>query len=86
MTFWQHIVELRKKNKIPKQWRIKHIRPHLLEICPDGRYRENAIRTIPFNQSITKDGKAKGDYVKRGRPAEAFRVGKGLFELIDDPA
>ena len=81
MSFWDEIRELRRHGKIPRQWRIADIRPFLLD-----RYAENAIRTIPPNQSITPDGEMKGDYVlRRNRPPMAYRVDRGVFELIDDP-
>jgi hypothetical protein len=54
MSFWDEIRELRRHGKIPRQWRIADIRPFLLD-----RYAENAIRTIPPNQSITPDGDIK---------------------------
>jgi hypothetical protein len=70
------------KKRIPRQWRYADIRPHLQE-----RFALSSIRTIPSNQSISKNGKVKGDYVlRRGREAQAFRLGDGLYELIEDPA
>ena len=38
------------------------------------------------NQSVSQDGKTKGDYIRKGREPEAFRLGGGLDELVDDPA
>ena len=80
VTFWQTIYELRKRSLIPKLWSRKDIRPHLR-----ARFKENTIISVPANESISRDGSIKGDYVKRGRAAKAHRVNRGLFELIDDP-
>ncbi len=50
----------------------------------DSEFSENAIRAIPYNHSISKDGKTKGDYVAKGRAPQFYRLGKGTFTLIDD--
>jgi hypothetical protein len=81
MTFWESIRHLRRKGLISRQWRVSDIRPHL-----KGQFAMKSIETIPANQSISRDGKVKGDYVlRRNRPPMAFRLGNGLYELIDDP-
>jgi hypothetical protein len=80
VTFWESIRDLRKHRRIPHQWRIGDIKPHL-----KSQFRPNTIRTVPANQSISRDGKEKGNYVLRGTKPEAFRLGDGLYELIDDP-
>jgi hypothetical protein len=60
---------------------VADIRPHL-----EARFSPNTITTVPANQSVSKDGSTKGDYVlRRGRQPEAFRLGDGLYELIHDP-
>ena len=81
MTFWESIRDLRRHGVIPRQWRVEDIRRHLQD-----RFAKNTISTVPWNQSMTRNGKILGDYVKRrGRPAEAYRVREGVLELIDDP-
>ena len=80
MTFWEAIYNLRQRGLIPRQWCRSDIRPHLRR-----SFAPNTITTVPSNESISRDGKVKGDYVKRGRQAKAFRLGDGLYELIDDP-
>lgn len=45
----------------------------------------NTIRTVPANQSISADGKEKGNYVLGGRKPAVYRLGDGKYELIDDP-
>jgi hypothetical protein len=80
MTFWEAIAELRRTEKIPKQWTVSSIRPHLAK-----RFSEGTILSVPMNQSITVNGQVMGSLVKKGRKPKAFRVALGLFELIDDP-
>ena len=80
MTFWQAIRSLRKRGLIPRQWRVADIRPHL-----ENYFSINTIRTVPANQSISADGKVKGNYVLHGEEPQAFRLGDGLYELIKDP-
>ena len=76
MTFWESIRQLRKRGTIPRQWRVADIQPHLA-----ARFSQNTIGTVPANQSVSKDGKEKGDYVlRRGREPEAFRLGDGLYD------
>src|SRR5690242_16371184 len=78
--FWTVIRRLRHDGKIPPQWTRRDIRDALL--C--SGYSDNSVNTIPSNQSISRDGLVKGNYVKNGVPAEAFRVSPGVFELIDE--
>jgi hypothetical protein len=80
MGFWEDIYELRRTKKIPLQWRRSHIEPYLRE-----KYEPTTILTVPSNQSISKDGVNKGNYVKRGMEAKAYRIDRGLFQLINDP-
>ncbi len=78
MTFWEAVRDARKRGLIGVRWRASDLRPHL-----EGAFSLNTIRTVPANQSITRDGKTKGNYVLRGRSPEAYRVGEGVYELID---
>jgi hypothetical protein len=80
VTFWESIYNLREHRRIPRQWCVADIFPHLKR-----QFRLNTIRTVPANQSISRDGKEKGNYVLRGMKEKAFRLGDGLYELIDDP-
>src|SRR2546426_9935298 len=81
MGFWQDIYELRKGNLLPRHWRRSDLLPLL-----GRKYRKSTIDTIPSNQSVTRSGEVRGNYVKRGIRAMAFRISQGVFELIDDPA
>ena len=80
MTFWESVRDLRRHGRIPRQWRVADILPHLKR-----RFSPNTVRTVPSNQSVSRDGKEKGNYVLRGIQPEAFRLGDGKYELIDDP-
>ena len=81
MSFWDSIYALREQNLIPPIWTRADIKPHLL-----GAYAPNTVNSLPSNASMTQDGKAIGDYVKRGSAAQAWRVGYGKFRLVADPA
>lgn len=86
-TFWESVYELREKHRIPQVWKRAHLRPYLER--PNGRFAPNAITTIPSNQSMTDDGKTRGDYVKKGQEPMAWRTGpagSGQYRLICDPA
>jgi len=50
-----------------------------------GKYKPNTIQSLPSNQSMTRDGAHKGNYVLRGLEPKAWRVKPGTFELITDP-
>ena len=80
MTFWETVYDLRLKGEIPRQWRVGHLTPHLWD-----RFAATTIRVAPANWSVSRDGKVKGNFVKRGSGAKAYRLGNGLYELIDDP-
>jgi len=79
-TFWESITALRRQGKIPKAWNTTDLHTHL-----HGLFAYNSINTVPFNQSVTKDGAVQGDYIKRGREAMAYRLPDSRFELIQDP-
>ena len=81
MSFWDNIYALREQNLIPRVWTRADIKPHLL-----GAYMPNTIMSFPSNASMTRDGKAIGDYIKRGSDVQAWRVGHGKFQLVADPA
>ncbi len=80
MSFWDEVYALREQGAIPRVWTRDSLRSHLL-----GPYTPNSISTIPSNQSIARDGKQLGNYVKNGREPKAWRVGPGEFQLVTDP-
>lgn len=81
MSFWGDIYTLREQGLIPPVWTRADLKPHLL-----GAYMLNTVMTVPSNSSMSRDGKLLGDYVKRGSNAQAWRVGRGKFQLVADPA
>ncbi len=81
MSFWDEVYKLRAQGLIPRVWTRAHLRPHL-----QGQYKRDTITTVPSNASMSRDGKQVGDYIKRGRQPKAWRVGRGEFRLIIDPA
>ena len=80
LNFWESVYELRENRKIPCTWTRADLKPHLL-----GKFALNSINSIPSNESMTRDGKEKGDSVRRGQSAKAYRVGGGKFQLVNDP-
>jgi hypothetical protein len=80
MDFWADVFQLRKQGQISRTWKTADLRPHLQK-----RYSENTIERDPYNSSIARDGKAIGNFVKRGWLPKAWRVGRGEFQLVVDP-
>lgn len=80
MSFWDEIYELRKQGSIPKVWVRGDLLPHL-----QGTYADNTIKTVPSNQSMARNGKQPGNYIKRGQEPKAWRVAPGEFQLVVDP-
>ena len=78
--FWDEVIYLRRYGKIPKLWSAEDLYTHL-----DGVFARGTIKTLPLNQSVSRDGAVKGYYVKRGRPAMVYRLPGSYFELINDP-
>ena len=58
---------------------------YCVNIQNDFCYLITRFNTVPSNQSMTRDGSQKGNYIIRGFRAKAWRVRPGKFELIDDP-
>jgi hypothetical protein len=78
VTFWESVRHLRRHGRIPRQWSVADLLPHL-----KGQFSVKTIRTVPANQSVSEDGKEKGNYVLRGMNPQAYRLGNGRYELID---
>lgn len=79
-TFWDEVRRLREGGYIPRQWRAADLAPFLKD-----RYKPSTIGVMPANFSISKDGDIVGDLVRKGQTPQAYRIGRGLYELIDDP-
>lgn len=73
------IKEFRAQAKIPVVWSAADIRPLL-----KGIFSENTIGVFPNNYSVSPDGRIRGDAVKRGMKPKFFRVGRGLFVLVEE--
>ena len=80
MSFWEEIRQLRSLKQIPRRWKRADIRPFLR-----GKFAANTIDRCPSNQSMTGDGRLRGNFILRGNKPEAWRIGRGTFELIEDP-
>lgn len=79
-SFWESVYELRESRQIPYVWTRADLKRHL-----QGKFASGSISAIPSNASMTRDGKEKGNYVRRGQPAKAWRVRRGEFQLVNDP-
>ena len=82
MSLWDDILQLRRDDRIPPEWKVAHLREHLTNPI-------NALRSVPANQSISRDGRAIGNYVKRGSKPKAWRIGpprSGVYRLVEDPS
>ncbi len=77
--FIEYIREFRAHGKIRPTWTIREIRPLLR-----GIFSDNTIGVYPNNLSMSPDGKAKGDAVRRGIKPQFFRIGRGMFMLVED--
>ncbi len=84
LSFWDHVYNLRERGLIPRIWKAAHLRAFLQE--PAGpSYSPNTINVNPSNSSISAEGDAIGDFVKRGAAPKAWRVGRGQYQLVADP-
>jgi hypothetical protein len=73
-TLADKIVELRRKNLIPKRFRLSDVLAVLA-----GEYADDYIKTALANFCDRT-----GDYVKRGATARFRRVERGLYELLSN--
>ncbi len=81
ITFWELVYDLRERGQITRTWKRAAIKEHL-----SGRFAATTINSEPSNYSISKDGDEIGNFVKDGQSPRAWRVGRGQFQLIVDPA
>lgn len=79
-TFWEHVYHLRERGRIGRVWKPAQIGEHL-----EGIFAPNNISVNPYNSSISMTEGKIGDYVKKRGEPKALRVGRGKFELIEDP-
>ena len=83
-TFWEHVYYLRDCNLIDRVWKSAHLSEYIEQ--PRGQFAATTIVANPYNSSISKEGDKIGDFVKKGQAPKAWRVGRGQFQLIKDPA
>ena len=83
-TFWEHVRALREQGLIGRVWKTTQLGEYLEQ--PSGQYAATTITANPYNSSVSSEGDAIGDFVKKGGVPKAWRVGRGQFQLIVDPA
>ena len=79
-TFWEHVYNLRERGQITRTWKPGDLARHL-----EDTFAANNISVNPYNSSISIEGDKIGDYVKKGGQPKAWRVGRGQFQLTEDP-
>ena len=82
-TFWEHVNHLRQHGLIDPVWKTAHLSEYLEQ--PQGQYAPSTVSADPYNYSISREGGAIGYFVKKGESPKAWRVGRGQFQLIEDP-
>ena len=81
--FWQQIYHLREMGMIGRVWKPAQLNEYLER--PKGQYAPSTIAVRPHNSCVSKEGDGIGDFVNKGQAPKAWRVGRGLFQLIEDP-
>ncbi|MCY3912225.1 MAG: hypothetical protein OXG43_03130 [Chloroflexi bacterium] len=84
VTFWEHVYGLRARDLIPRVWRTGDLRPFLAG-PGSPQFALTTINVCPFNSSVSTDGAKVGDFVAKGAAPKVWRVGRGQFQLIEDP-
>ena len=83
-TFWEEVYELRKKRLIGDNsgriWKRADLHKYIGQ-----KFAATTINTAPGNYSISMEGNEIGKSVENGQSPKAWRVGRGLFQLIEDP-
>lgn len=78
-TLFQEIVKLQREGKISRLWKIKDLKIYL-----SGNFSDSTLSVYPYNASISRDGKKKGNFVIRGQKPKFFKHPGGFFEIIDE--
>ena len=82
-TFWECVYDARLQGQLPRVWKTDNLIGLLT--APRGRFSPNTASIDPYNYSISREGDAIGYFVKRGQEPKAWRMGRGRFQLIEDP-
>ncbi len=81
MKLVKDIVHLRREEHIRRVWKRKDISDNL-----GMKHGRNTINTVPSNFSISREGDGIGNSIKdKGATPIFWRVGRGEYELIEDP-
>ena len=81
--FWQQVYRLREMDMIGRVWKTAQLNAYLER--PRGEYAASTIAVRPHNSCVSLDGNGIGDFVRKGQSPKVWRVGRGLFQLIEDP-
>ena len=81
MKLVDDIIHLRREGLLNRRWNRRDILDNL-----GMKHRQNTINTVPSNFSISREGDSIGNSVKdKGATPIFWRVGRGEYELIEDP-
>ena len=81
--FWQQVYHLRDMGLIGRIWKPAQLNEYLER--PMGEYAASTISVRPHNSCVSLEGNGIGDFVSKGQSPKVWRVGRGLFQLIEDP-
>ena len=81
--FWQQVYHLREMGIIGRIWKTAQLNEYLER--PRGQYAASTIAVRPHNSSVSRKGDRIGDFVSKGQSPKVWRVGRGLFQLVEDP-
>ena len=81
--FWQQIYRLREMQMIGRVWKTSQLNEYLER--PWGEYAASTIAVRPHNSCVSMEGDGIGDFVSKGQSPKVWRVGRGLFQLVQDP-
>ena len=81
--FWQQIYRLREMQMIGRVWKTSQLNEYLER--PGGEYAASTIAVRPHNSCVSMEGDGIGDFVSKGQSPKVWRIGRGLFQLVEDP-
>ena len=81
--FWQKVYHLREMQVIDRIWKTAQLNEYMER--PRGEYAPSTIAVRPHNSCVSLEGNGIGDFVSKGQSPKVWRVGRGLFQLIEDP-
>ena len=81
--FWRQVYRLREMDVIGRAWKTAQLNEYMER--PRGEYAASTIAVRPHNSCVSLEGHGIGDFVSKGQSPKVWRVGRGLFQLIEDP-